>query len=178
MANIIEQFSHMGAIIDAVIAFTVFYLTQVWKSIRVDKSYGEQIMAVKQPKKEMLTLLFIVIVGIAVIYRLFVEYQTPNDAMPESYYQVLMGAVVLVAGLILFIVIRTISPTKLFTNGVLVHDYGYVSWDDIKSIDKTPKGQFQAFLVKPRQFKGKTFYINYDAAQEEELITIFRKYIY
>ena len=56
MANLIEQFSHMGAIIVAVIAFTVFYLTQVWKSIRVDKSYGEQIMAVKQPKKEMLTL--------------------------------------------------------------------------------------------------------------------------
>lgn len=178
MANLIEQLSHMGAIIVAVIAFTVFYLTQIWKSIRVDKSYGEQIMAVKQPKKEMLTLLFIVIVGVAVIYRLFVEYQTPNDAMPESYYQVLMGAVVLVAGLILFIVIRTISPTKLFTNGVLVHDYGYVPWDDIKSIDKTPKGQFQAFLVKPRQFKGKIFYINYDEAQEEELITIFRKYIY
>ena len=178
MLNVIEQGSHMGAIVVAAIGFTIFYLTQIWKAIRVDKSYGEQIMTVKQPKKEIMTLVFIVLVGVAVVYRLFVEYKTPNPAMPESYYQVLMGSVVLVAGLILFIVIRTISPTKVFTNGILVHDFGYVSWNEIKSVDKTPKGQFQAFLVKPRQFKGKTFFINYDESQEEELITLFRKYIY
>lgn len=177
MFEMIEKIAHNGAIITAIIGFTVFYLTQIWKSIHVEESYGEKLMAVKQPKKEWLTLIFIVIVGIVVVIRLFMEYQTPNEAMPESYYQVVLGSVVLVAGLILFIVIRTISPTKLFTNGILVHDYGYVSWEDIKSIDKTPKGQFMAYLIKPRQFKGKTFYINYDPSQEEEMIAIFRKYI-
>ena len=177
MASLIEQIAHGGAIIVAVIAFSVFYLTQIWKSIHVDKSYGEKLLSVKQPKKEWLTLFFIVAVGVVVIIRLFMEYQTPNDAMPDSYYQVLIGAVVLVAGLILFIVIRTVSPTKLFTNGVLVHDYGYVTWDNIKSVDKTPKGQFEAYLVKPIQFKGKSFFISYDESQEEEIIQIFRKYI-
>lgn len=177
MIQLIEQMAHMGTVLLAVFAFVVFYITQVWKSIHVDKSYGEQLLVVKQPKKEWLTLFFIVAVGIAVVYRLYVEYQTPNELMPESYYQMLMGAVVLVAGLILFIVIRTINPTKMFTNGILVHDYGYVSWKDVKSVDKTPKGQFQAFLIKPRPFKGSSFYVSYDEAQEEEMIQIFRKYI-
>lgn len=177
MTEFIQQISHGGAVLLAAIAFIVFYLTQVWKSVHVEASYGEHLMSVKQPKKEWLTLGFIVVVGAVVIVRLIMEYQTPNDAMTESYYQVLIGAIVLVAGLIAFIVIRTISPTKLFTNGVLVHDYGYVAWEDIKSIDKTPKGQFQAYLIKPRQFKGNSFYISYDAAQEDEMIAIFRKYI-
>lgn len=177
MTELIQQISHGGAALLAAAAFIIFYLTQIWKSVHVEASYGDHLLSVKQPKKEWLTLAFIVIVGVVVVVRLVMEYQTPNDAMNESYYQVLIGAIVLVAGLIAFIVIRTISPTKLFTNGVLVHDYGYVAWEDIKSIDKTPKGQFQAYLVKPRQFKGKTFYISYDDGQEEEMIAIFRKYI-
>lgn len=178
MVDMIQQLAHGGVVIVAVFAFAVFYLSQIWKSVHVEASYGEKIMTVKQPKKEWMTLIFIAVVGVVVVYRLVMEYMTPSDVMPESYYQVLLGAIVLVAGLILFIIIRTINPTKLFTNGILVHDYGYVPWDEIKSIDKTPKGQFQAYLTKARQFKGKTFYINYDESQEEEMIEIFRKYIY
>ena len=177
MLEMIAQISHMGTIAVAIFAFTVFYITQVRKAIHVDASYGDLVLTVKQPKKEWMTLFFIAVMGVVVVIRLFMEYNTPNDAMPESYYQVLLGAVVLVAGLIIFIVIRTISPTKLFTNGVLVHDYGYVKWDDIKSIDKTPKGQFMAYLIKPRPFRGKSFYISYDESQEEEMIRLFRKYI-
>ena len=97
--------------------------------------------------------------------------------MPESYYSVLTGAVILIAGLLLFLAIRTISPTKIFTNGILVHDYGYVPWEDIRSVDKMPKGKFQAHLMKPRQFKGKAFFIRYDASQEEEIIQVIQKYV-
>lgn len=178
MNEFIAQWGHVATVLLAVIGFSVFYLNQIWKSVHVDASYGEKVLEVKQPKKEMLTLAFIVVVGIVVVYRLFVEWQTPNPDMPDSYYQVLLGAIVLVAGLILFMAIRTISPTKIFTNGILVHDYGYVSWDEMKSVDKTPKGQFQVYLVKPRQFKGKMFYISYDPSQEEALIELFRKYVY
>lgn len=177
MTELIEQISHGGVVILAAAAFIVFYLTQIWKSVHVEESYGEHLLSVKQPKKEWMTLFFIVVVSAVVVVRLIMEYQTPNEAMPDSYYQVLLGAIVLVVGLVVFIVIRTISPTKLFTNGILVHDYGYVAWDDVKSIDKTPKGQFQAYLIKPRQFKGKTFYISYDEEQEDAMIEIFRKYI-
>ena len=178
MRELITQWGHIATVALAVVGFSIFYINQIWKSIHVDKSYGEKILSVKQPKKEWLTLFFIAAVGIVVVIRLIMEWNTPNQNMPESYYQVLLGAIVLVAGLILFIVIRTISPTKAFTKGILVHDYGYVSWEDIKSVDKTPKGQFQAYLIKPRQFKGNSFYISYDASQEEELIEIFRKYIF
>lgn len=177
MNDIITQLAHGGAIILAAIGFLVFYLTQIWKSIHVEESFGEKICHVKQPKKEWLTLAFIVVVGIVVVIRLFMEQATPNPNMPESYYTILTGAIVLVAGLILFLAIRTISPTKIFSNGVLVHDYGYVAWDDIRSVDKMPKGKFQVYLTKPRQFKGKMFYIAYDKEQEEELIDIFRKYV-
>ena len=178
MSEIIGQWGHVATIVLAVIGFSVFYLNQIWKSIHVDPAYGDKIMSVKQPKKEWLTLFFIVCVGVVVVIRLIMEWNTPNPNMPESYYQVLLGAIVLVAGLILFILIRTVSPTKVFTKGILVHDYGYVSWEEIKSIDKTPKKQFQAFLVKPRQFKGRSFYISYDPSQEEKLIEIFKKYIF
>lgn len=97
--------------------------------------------------------------------------------MPESYYSVLTGAVILIAGLLFFLAVRTISPTKIFTNGILVHDYGYVPWSDIRSVDRLPKGGFKAYLIKPRQFKGNTFLIRYDSSQEEQLIGVIQKYI-
>lgn len=178
MNVIVGEWLHVATIILAIFGFSVFYLNQIWKSIHVDASYGEKLLSVKQPKKEMLILAFIVLVGIVVVYRLIIEWKTPNESMPESYYQVLLGAIVLVVGLIVFIIIRTLNPTKIFTNGILVHDFGYVSWEDMKSVDKTPKGQFQVYLVKPRQFKGKMFYISYDPSQEEEMIQLFRKYVY
>lgn len=83
----------------------------------------------KQPRNEWLTLIFIVAVGIVVIIRLFIERNTPSTNMPESYYSVLTGAMILIAGLLIFLSVRTISPTKLFTNGILVHDFGYVIMD-------------------------------------------------
>ncbi|GEM_PF-2530071 len=177
MNEIINQLAHGGAFILAAIGFLIFFLTQIWKAVHVDKSYGEKLITVKQPRNEWLTLIFILAVGIVVIIRLFTEKNTPTANMPESYYSVLTGAVILIAGLLFFLAVRTISPTKIFTNGILVHDYGYVPWGDIRSVDKLPKGGFKAYLIKPRQFKGNTFLIRYDASQEEELIAVIQKYI-
>ena len=177
MNDIINQLAHGGAFILAAIGFLIFFLTPIWKAVHVDKSYGEKLLSVKQPLKEWLTLLFIIAVGVVVVIRLLMERNMPSLNMPESYYSVLSGAVILIVGLLIFLAIRTISPTKIFTNGILVHDYGYVPWEDIRSVDKLPKGGFQAHLIKPRQFKGKSFLIRYDASQEEELIGIIQKYI-
>ena len=163
MNEIINQLAHGGAFILAAIGFLIFFLTQIWKAVHVDKSYGEKLITVKQPRNEWLTLIFILAVGIVVIIRLFTEKNTPTANMPESYYSVLTGAVILIAGLLFFLAVRTISPTKIFTNGILV--------------DKLPKGGFKAYLIKPRQFKGNTFLIRYDASQEEELIAVIQKYI-
>ncbi len=177
MNEIISQLAHGGAFILAAIGFLVFFLTQIRKAVRVDESYGEKLATVKQPRNEWLTLIFIVAVGIVVIIRLFIERNTPSTNMPESYYSVLTGAMILIAGLLIFLSVRTISPTKLFTNGILVHDFGYVSWTEIKSVDRLPKGGFKAYLFKSRQFRGDNFLIRYDASQEEELIGIIQKYI-
>ena len=169
MNEIINQLAHGGAFILAAIGFLIFFVTQIWKAVHVEASYGEKVISVKQPKEEWLTLFFILGVGVVVVIRLFMEKNTVNPNMPESYYSVLTGAVILIAGLLLFLAIRTISPTKIFTNGILVHDYG--------SVDKMPKGKFQAHLMKPRQFKGKSFFIRYDASQEEEIIQAIQKYV-
>ncbi len=177
MNEIINQLAHGGAFILADIGFLIFFVTQIWKAVHVEASYGEKVISVKQPKEEWLTLFFILGVGVVVVIRLFMEKNTVNPNMPESYYSVLTGAVILIAGLLLFLAIRTISPTKIFTNGILVHDYGYVPWEDIRSVDKMPKGKFQAHLMKPRQFKGKAFFIRYDASQEEEIIQVIQKYV-
>ena len=177
MNEIINQLAHGGAFILAAVGFLIFFLTQIWKAIHVEESYGEKLMTVKQPRNEWLTLVFIVAVGIVVIIRLFIERNTPSTNMPESYYSVLAGAMILIAGLLVFLSIRTISPTKLFTNGILVHDFGYVSWTEIKSVDRLPKGGLKAYLFKSRQFRGNNFLIRYDASQEEELIGIIQKYI-
>ena len=177
MNGIINQLAHGGAFILAAIGFLIFFLTQIWKAIHVDKSYGEKLVTVKQPRNEWLTLVFIVVVGIVVIIRLFIERNTPGTNMTESYYSVLTGAMIFIAGLLIFLAIRTISPTKFFTNGILVHDFGYVPWTEIKSVDRLPKGGFKAYLFKARQFKGNNFLIRYDASQEEELIGVIQKYI-
>ena len=84
MSEIIGQWGHVATIVLAVIGFSVFYLNQIWKSIHVDPAYGDKIMSVKQPKKEWLTLFFIVCVGVVVVIRLIMEWNTPNPNMPES----------------------------------------------------------------------------------------------
>jgi hypothetical protein len=177
MSEMINQVLHGGVVVLAVIAFLIFYLTQIWKSVHEEASYGEKIISVKQPKNEWLTLVFILAVGVVVVIRLFMEKNTPDEAMPDSYGTVLIGAIILIIGLLIFLAVRTICPTKIFTNGILVHDYGYVAWTDIRSVDKLPKGQFKADLIKPKQFKGKTMLIRYDASQEDELIRVIQQYI-
>lgn len=177
MNDIINQFAHGGAFILAAIGFLIFFLTQIWKAVHVEESYGEKLISVKQPAKEWLTLGFILVVGVVVVVRLFMERNTPNPNMPESYYSVLAGAVILISGLLIFLAIRTVSPTRIFTNGILVHDYGYVPWTDIRTVDRLPKGGMKAYLFKPKQFRGNSFVIQYDASQEAELIGIIQKYI-
>lgn len=177
MNDLITQLAHGGAFILAAIGFLIFFLTQIWKAVHVEKAYGEKLMSVKQPVKEWITLIFILAVGVVVVIRLFIERNTSSPNMPESYYSVLSGAIILIVGLLIFLAVRTISTTKVFTNGILVHDYGYVPWDNIRSVDKLPKGGFQAHLIKPKAFQGNSFYLRYDASQEEELIRIIQKYI-
>ena len=78
MNEIINQLAHGGAFILAAIGFLIFFLTQIWKAVHVDKSYGEKLITVKQPRNEWLTLIFILAVGIVVIIRLFTEKNTPT----------------------------------------------------------------------------------------------------
>ena len=74
MNGIIDQLAHGGAFILAAIGFLIFFLTQIWRAVHVEESYGENLISVKQPKKEWLLLAFILIVGIVVVVRLFMEY--------------------------------------------------------------------------------------------------------
>ncbi|MDD3221861.1 MAG: hypothetical protein EOM34_03120 [Clostridia bacterium] len=177
MNAMIDQLAHGGAFILAAVGFLIFFITQIWKAVHVEESYGEKLASVKQPKSEWLLLVFILVVGIVVVIRLFMEYQTPTGNMPDSYQPMLIGAGILVIGLLIFLTIRTVSQTKFFTNGILVHDYGYVAWEDIKAVDKMPNGQYQMYLIKPRPFKGKSFFIRHDAAQDEELKAIIQEYV-
>ena len=177
MNGILDQLAHNMVLVLATIGFLIFYGTQIRKAVHADASYGEKITSVKQPKKEWLLLLFILVVGIVVVIRLLMEYQTPSGNMPESYRKVMLGAVILVVGLLIFLTIRTICPTRFFTNGILVHDYGYVAWEEIQSVDKMPNGSYQVYLIKPKPFKGKSFFIRYEAFQEAELTQIIQKYV-
>lgn len=178
MNGIIDQLAHGGAVILAAVGFLIFFITQIWKAVHVEESYGEQLASVKQPKKEWLLLAFILVVGIVVAVRLVMEYFSPTPGMPESYQPVLIGACILVVGLLLFLAIRTVNPTKFFANGILVHDYGYVPWEDIRSVDKVPGGKYQVYLLRTKPFKGKSFFIRYESEQEDELTGIIKKYIY
>lgn len=177
MNAMIDQLAHGGAFILAAVGFLIFFLTQIWKAVHVEEAYGEKLASVKQPKNEWMLLAFILVVGIVVVVRLIMEYFSTGPDMPESYKPVLIGACVLVIGLLFFLAIRTISPTKFFTNGILVHDYGYVPWEDIRSVDKMPNGKYQVYLLRTKPFKGKSFFIRYEAAQEEVLTDIIKKYI-
>ena len=94
MNGIIDQLAHGGAFILAAIGFLIFFLTQIWRAVHVEESYGENLISVKQPKKEWLLLAFILIVGIVVVVRLFMEYGNPGENMPESYRSVLLGGAV------------------------------------------------------------------------------------
>lgn len=178
MNGIIDQLAHGGAFILAAIGFLIFFLTQIWRAVHVEESYGENLISVKQPKKEWLLLAFILIVGIVVVVRLFMEYGNPGENQPESYRSVLLGGAVMVIGLLIFLAIRTVSPTRFFTNGILVHDYGYVPWEDVISVDRLPDGRFQIFVNRTKPFKGKSCFIRYEAPQEAALTEIFRKYVY
>jgi len=73
MNGIIDQLAHGGAFILAAIGFLIFFLTQIWRAVHVEESYGEHLISVKQPKKEWLLLAFILIVGIVVVVWLFIE---------------------------------------------------------------------------------------------------------
>ena len=52
MNEIINQLAHGGAFILAAIGFLIFFLTQIWKAVHVDKSYGEKLITVKQPRND------------------------------------------------------------------------------------------------------------------------------
>ena len=54
MNGIIDQLAHGGAFILAAIGFLIFFLTQIWRAVHVEESYGENLISVKQPKKEWL----------------------------------------------------------------------------------------------------------------------------
>ena len=178
MNAIIDQLAHSGAFILAAVGFLIFFVTQIWRAVHVEESYGEKLSSEKHPKKEWMLLGFILIVGIAVVIRLIMEYSNPGENMPESYRSVLIGAIILVVGLLIFLAIRTVSPTRFFSNGILVHDYGYVPWEDIVSVDRMPDNRFQIYLNRTKPFKGKSCFIRYEAPQEGELTEIFRKYVY
>ncbi len=175
--ELLNQFLHGGVIIVAVFAFIVFFLNQIRKSIQVKPEYGEKIMTIVQPKKEWITIGLIDVIGAIVVWRLIGERTTQNPNMDESYYMVILGAIIFVAALLVFLTIRAVNSSKVFEEGILIHDYGYIKWSNIKSVDKMPKGKFKVFIEKPDQFKAKEAYIPYEPEQEAELIEIFKEKI-
>lgn len=174
---LLNQFLHGGVIIVAVFAFIVFFLNQIRKSIQVKPEYGQKILTIVQPKSEWITIGLIDVIGAVVVWRLIGERMTSNPNMEESYYTVLLGAIIFVAALLVFLTIRAVNSSKVFEEGILVHDYGYVKWTNIKSVDKMPKGKFKIFIVKPDQFKAKEAIVPYTPEQEADLIAIFREKI-
>lgn len=175
--ELLNQFLHGGVIIVAVFAFIVFFLNQIRKSIQIKPEYGKKIMTIVQPKQEWITIGLIDVIGAVVVWRLIGERMARTSNMEDSYYTVIFGAIIFVAALLVFLTIRAVNSSKIFEEGILVHDYGYIKWDNIKSVDKMPKGRFKLFIVKPDQFKSKEAIIPYTPEQEDELIEIFRKNI-
>ncbi len=176
-SELLNQFLHGGVVIVAAFAFIIFFLNQIRKSIQIKPEYGSRILTIVQPRQEWLTIGMIDVIGAVVVWRLIGERTTENPNMDESYYTVILGAIIFVAALLVFLTIRAVNSSKVFEEGILIHDYGYVFWDNIKSVDKLPKEKFKLFIAKPDQFKSKEVVIPYTPEQEAELIKIFKEKI-